>query len=140
MTVMWCRRFISTLQQPLYFWGLLQCIFFHSRINSICSWSEISWEAASFPAATQQSRTKVWKSKNTSINNNAVIICLLNIMQMVTVILWNCYKDIFRDFCNRFCICLLFCISEVSAYHGSFIHFIYRKTEIWQEKLSDTKI
>lgn len=27
------------------------------------------------------------KSKNTSINNNAVIICLLNIMQMVTVIL-----------------------------------------------------
>ena len=27
------------------------------------------------------------EGKNTSINNNAVIICLLNIMQMVTVIL-----------------------------------------------------
>ena len=64
------HKTVQKINQPV-------CVFFHSFINSICSWSEISCDAASFPAATQHRRMKVWQRRKTRINNNVIISCLL---------------------------------------------------------------
>ena len=45
--------------------------FIHSERNSCCSWSEISWDRGSFPAARQQNNTIICNRKN--INKNRII-------------------------------------------------------------------